>query len=100
MRSITDMEKSEIRCDVSIRLTYKDDSEVQDRFSKLERCLKEKGLAPEISRGFYFGPSLVLVCEGTISLLDAEQIEDRGDTYVLPICVRYSSFLGFTLTNK
>ena len=99
MKMLTGIEKSEIACNVSIRLNYRDDADVQDRFSKLERCLKEKGLAPEISKGVYFGPCLTLICKGTISLLDAEQIEDKGDVYVLPIYVRYYSNKGFMLVN-
>lgn len=98
MRMMTGMEKSEISCEVSIRLTYEDNSDVLYRFSKLERCLKEKGLAPEISKGSYFGECLILTCNGTISLLDAERIEAKRDMYVLPICVRYSSHRGFRLT--
>lgn len=100
MRMLTDIEKAEISCEVSICLRYSDDSDVRNRFSKLERCLKEKGLAPEISNDVYFGPCLILTCKGTISLLDAEQIEDKNDIYVLPIYVHYYSGKGFALTDK
>lgn len=99
MRMLTGAEKSEISCEVSIRLTYQDDEDVLDRFSKLEGCLKEKGLAPKVEKGFYFSECLILTCKGTISLLDAEQIEGKGDMYVLPIHVLYSSSRGFTLTD-
>ena len=102
MRTMTDAEKSEIRCEVSIRLTYKDISEVHDRFSRLSECLKEKGLAPEIStgQGVYSSDCLILACKGAISLLDAEGIAAKSNVYVLPISVCYYPTGGFFLTKE
>lgn len=99
MRRMTESEKSEIACDVSIELNCSDEPDVLDRFSKLKDCLKERGLEPKISKGYYYGECLTLTCDGTISLLDAESIAAKDDVYVLPIFVRYYPGKGFVLTN-
>ena len=100
MRTMTESEKSEIACNVSIRLNYCNEDDVPYRFSQLKDCLSEKGLDPKISKGFHYGECLTLTCEGTVSLLDAERITAKHDLYVLPVFVRYYPSRGFVLTSE
>lgn len=89
MRTLTEEDKTQIKCEVNISLCYEDCDDVKKRFNKLCIYLHCVHLVATVTKGEKFGPCLNLNCMGDISLSDAEWILSKDDDYVLPLEIRY-----------